>query len=219
MPKVDFSDIGTGLLVGCAIIITGLLVKREFHPPIAAAETPQREVSNWKDYATGGQRDGPVDAAVTIVEFSDYQCPFCRQASQVIGRAMAKYPGKIRHIFRHYPLEAIHPHAMVAALASQCAGAQHAFPAFHDRLFGEQDSIGKRSWVQFAVDAGVADTVLFANCMRDSASMMPRIRADIEAGKSVGVRGTPAIMVNDHYIAGAPTDAELQSLLAKLIKE
>jgi protein-disulfide isomerase len=219
MRRVSPADVATGILALCAVIVTGLLIRRELRPPVAQAAPLIRDVRDWQSYGKDGQRMGISRSPVTIVEFADFQCPFCRQSARVVGALMDSLPGQVAHVFRHYPLTTAHPHAMLAAVASECAARQGQFRAYHDQLFAEQDSIGKRSWVAIAADAGLKDTVAFSGCMRDSTAAMARVKTDIDAATALGVSGTPALLVNGRLFAGAPTAEQLRSLVDKALRE
>src|SRR6185312_1235273 len=156
----------TGLMLLCALTITALAVRRQFFEPAehpSAASEP-REVGDWRQLAHTGQRMGAADAKVTIVEFSDFQCPFCARLEQRLHALLARDPSAFTLVYRHYPL-AQHTHAREAALASECAGAKGRFAAFHDALFANQDSIGTASWGWFARIAGDVDSTALKRCM------------------------------------------------------
>lgn len=169
-------------------------------------------VANWQEYTQPGSRMGIDSAVVTIVNFSDFQCPFCRRLSQALRELRQKYPQDVSLIYRHYPLSAIHSSAAAAALASECAGEEGAFEAYHDLLYSVQDSLGLVSWTSLATRAGLADTVAFAACVR-SDKQKPRIDTDMAAAERLGIRGTPMLLVNDIRVSGAPSTAELDSLI------
>jgi protein-disulfide isomerase len=220
MRRPAFADVVTGILALCAVTVTGLLIRREFRPPVAqAAAPPVQNVDHWREYGSAGERTGPAQAPVTIVEFADFQCPFCRQSAQQVSDLLDSMPGKVVHVYRHYPLTGIHPHAMMAAVAAECSARQGKFRAMHDRLFAEQDSIGKRSWTLIAADAGVPDTGSFGQCLRDSAAVTPRIRADIAAGSKLGVTGTPVLLVNEKLVIGLPGGQQLHELVDRAMKK
>lgn len=220
MKRMSWADAATGVLAVCAVIVTGLLIHREFAPPAArAAEPLVRSVRKWRPIAAGGHRVGRVDASVTIVEFADFQCPFCRESARQVGALVDSLHGSVARVYRHFPLTSLHPHAMMAAVAAECAAEQGKFDAYHDKLFASQDSIGKRSWTAFAVDAGLLDTAAFEACTRDSATVMPRIQADMKAGADLGVTGTPVLLVNDQLFSGAPTAEQLRDLVDRALKE
>lgn len=200
------------VLVLCAVIITALVVRREFFPAPPSSELPRRRVADWQSYAAAGQRMGPAKSRVTIVEFSDFQCPFCRTLALRLDTLRQRYPNDVAVIYRHYPLPQIHPYARTAAVATECAAAQGKFQALHDALYAQQDSIGKLQVATFASRAGVPDTTALLACVRDSVTA-PRIQEDVQAGDRLGITGTPGVLVNELFLGGAPTLAQLDSLV------
>jgi len=197
------ADAATGVLVACAVVITGLAVRRELGSA-APAPTPytvqMRSVPNWRSYAEG-QRIGPADARVKIVEFSDFQCPYCRTMSGRLRAIQEAHPGKVALLYRHFPLS-YHPHARPAAHASVCAEAQGRFADFHDLLFARQDSLGSVAWSRIAADAGVADLPEFERCLT-SESTHARVESDVQAAARLGISGTPTLLVNGVLITEA----------------
>jgi len=149
---------------------------------------------------------GPDDAPVTIIEFSDYQCPFCRRAAPVIQQVLEKYPSQVRFVFRNYPLERIHPLARGAAEAAACAGEQGRFWEFHDKLFASGGELDADSLRQYASDLEL-DLDAFQACV-DERRFQADIEADLAAGQEAGVAGTPAFFINGIPMKGArPLDA------------
>lgn len=208
-------NVATGLMVACALTITGLVIRRELFAtpgrrPTSVPRTPER-VANWKEIAAAGTRMGPADAPVIITEFSDFQCPYCRRLAPVLKEIQGRYPGRVAISYRHFPI-ARHPFAATAAQASECAGAQERFEAYHDALFDTADSIGKRPWIEFAAIAGVRDMKAFQKCLSDS-TYKQRVEADQAVGKELRLVGTPTIIVNEWRWHGAPTTAALDSLV------
>ena len=140
----------------------------------------------------GAPAIGPETAKVTIVEFSDYQCPFCaRYATQTMGELVTEYvkTGKVRYIFRNFPLEQIHPHAAKAAEAAQCAMDQGKFWDMHDHLFKNQTSLDPKALLSHASTVGL-DGSKFQECM-DTGKYTAMVKNDIVEGQKFGVRGTP----------------------------
>lgn len=197
------ANASTALLVLCAVVITGLAVRRELGgaaPAPAAAYTEQvRPVRDWRGYAAGA-RIGPADAPVTIVEFSDFQCPYCRAMADRVRALRRANPGRVALVYRHFPLS-YHPHARPAAHASICADRQGRFEAFHDALFARQDSLGDTEWRRLAAATGVADRAAFERCM-ESGAALEQVERDVAAGKRLGISGTPAFLVNGALITG-----------------
>ena len=209
----------TGVLVLCALVITGLLVRRELWPaaPPGASPPAVRPVDDWASYASGGHRTGPADARVAIVEFSDFQCPFCARLAPRLDSLRERTPVPVAVVYRHYPLEN-HPHAMAAARASECAAEQGRFKEMHDALFREQGAIGQKSWIAYALAAGVPDSAAFARCLEGGAGSA-RIRADVAAGDRLGVTGTPTVLVNRYRMVGAPPLDTLLAYVARASRE
>ncbi len=143
---------------------------------------------------------GPEDAEITIVEFSDFQCPFCSRLASSMHDLMELYPGKIRLEFRHFPLS-FHEHAHLAAQAAVCAQEQGQFWEMHDAMFEHQASLHRDGLIELAGDAGLDGDALTA-CL-DAGDVAARVDADHEAGTALGVTGTPKFFVNGVPYAGA----------------
>ncbi len=131
---------------------------------------------------------------------------------------MAEYPGKLRIQYRHVPIDAIHPHARSAAIASECANEQGKFEAYHDRLFSAQDSIGKIEWQELAEQVGVPDLDKFTLCIDSRATAEARIKKDSVAAARLGVAGTPNVLVNEWRVEGAPSLEVLRKLIESEIR-
>jgi protein-disulfide isomerase len=171
-------------------------LKAQHHAEVALQppELPRIEVE-----AKGPSR-GPADAKVTIVEFSDFQCPFCGREFPVVERVMKEYEGKVRLVFRNFPLD-FHPFAGKAAEAGACANDQGKFWQLHDQMFGHQDKLAVDDLKGYAKAVGI-DAGKFDKCL-DSGEKKPMVDADEKAGQSAGVNGTPAFFVNGVFINGA----------------
>jgi protein-disulfide isomerase len=143
---------------------------------------------------------GPEKAPIEMIEFSDFQCPYCESAFPTVNRVLDTYGDRIHFIYRHYPL-AIHPRARPAAEASQCAAEQGKFWQFHDRLFGDQSKLGDEDFKVAAAQLGL-DTAQFNACV-DSHKYKAEIDVDIHAGDEAGVSGTPAFYINGRMLSGA----------------
>lgn len=140
-----------------------------------------------------GPTTGPSDAKVTIVEFSDFECPFCSRAEGVLDQVMAAYAGKVRLVFRHFPLP-MHPNAQKAAEAAMCAHDQAKFWEYKKALFQNQDKLGVDALKAHAKDVGL-DAAKFDACL-DGASMRAKVDVDAKAANTAGVQGTPTFFVN-----------------------
>lgn len=144
-----------------------------------------------------GERDhklGPEDAPVTLAEYGDYQCPYCRAAHVIVKEVREVMGGRLRFVFRHFPLTQMHPHAEVAAEAAECAGAQGRFWEMHDLMYENQEMLDPPHLVAFAEQLRL-DTVRFVRDLRDHV-YHDRVRQDFTSGVRSGVNGTPAFFIN-----------------------
>lgn len=200
--KNFLSNALTGVLVVCAVIVTGLLVRREFGgakstSPVVAVDS----VVNWKELAATGSIIGSPDAPLKIVEFSDFQCPSCARSRIALEAIRAEHPDLVALVYRHFPLTDIHPHALPAAIASECAGEQARFGAYHDALFQHQDSIGAKPWRRYAEEVGVKDLDAFEKCVQEERPRS-RIASDMASGQGLSVSGTPTFIFRERMVSG-----------------
>jgi protein-disulfide isomerase len=153
----------------------------------------------------GRPAQGPENAPVEIVEFSDFECPFCLRVFPTITKVLATYGDKVRFVYRHYPLPN-HPNARPAAEASACAAEQDKFWPYHDRLFSNAGKLAESDLKQHATALGL-DADSFNACVA-SRKYRSDVESDIEAANAVGVNGTPAFFINGRALNGAqPFDA------------
>jgi protein-disulfide isomerase len=144
---------------------------------------------------------GPATAPVTIVEFSDFQCPYCSRGTATLKQVEEKYGDKLRVVFRDFPLTQIHKEAAKAAEAGACANEQGKFWEMHDKLFGNQSKLQVEGLKQSATEIGL-DAAVFNQCL-DSGKYAAEWQKDVEEGTSYGVTGTPAFFINGRMISGA----------------
>jgi protein-disulfide isomerase len=150
--------------------------------------------------AATGPAKGPANAPVTIVEFSDFQCPFCSRLTPTLAEVEKKYGDKVRVVFRQYPLP-FHQNAQKAAEAALCAQDQGKFWEMHDAMFANQQELAVEQLKAKAASLGLnADK--FNKCI-DSGEKNAIIQADLKEGQAAGVSGTPAMFVNGRFISGA----------------
>ena len=154
---------------------------------------------------------GNTEAAVTIVEFSDFQCPFCGQGYSVMKAVLAKYDGRVRLAYRDFPLRQIHPQAQGAAEAARCAGEQGKFWEYHDRLFENQSKLDRASLVEHAASVGI-DPKQFEGCLA-SGKFQAQIERDLQEGTGAGVNGTPAFFINGTLISGAQPASAFEKVI------
>jgi protein-disulfide isomerase len=137
---------------------------------------------------------GPDHAPVTVVEYGDFECPNCKQAAPAVKLLLERFDQKVRFVYRHFPLVDVHPHAMGAAQAAECAGAQGKFWEMHDLLFAHQDHLKPKQLHGYAEQLGL-DMALYTAEMDDEVYLQ-RIREHMNSGLESGVRGTPGFFVN-----------------------
>jgi protein-disulfide isomerase len=144
---------------------------------------------------------GPVDAPITIVEFSDFQCSYCKRVLNVLNEVLERYPDQVKLAFRDFPIVTIHPHAQKAAEAAHCAAEQGKFWEFHDLLFEKQDAIPTTNFADHAKALGLEVTP-FQACL-DSRKHQEKVERHYAAGVKAGVSGTPAFFINGRPLSGA----------------
>lgn len=154
---------------------------------------------------------GSPSAPVSLVLFSDFQCPYCKTFSQTIKEVIRKYDTKVRLVFRQFPLASIHPDAQKAAEASLCADAQHRFWEMHDSLFQNQSNLKEENLKAQARKLGL-DAEAFNSCMASS-RYKKYIEDDVRAGSTAGTDGTPTLFINGRYLNGGRSAEEIGAII------
>lgn len=185
--------------------------------PVIATQPPQ--FTRYDVPSDGFPSIGPQDAPIVIVEFSDFQCPFCKRFyDETYQQLLAAYPGKLRFVYRHLPLTSIHPEAFPSAEASMCANEQNAFPEYHDKLFENQDRLGRELYTQIASDLNL-DTVTFEDCL-NTEKYKDLVQQDSDFALNLGVQSTPTFFINGLALVGAqPLEAFKQVIDKELAGE
>ena len=221
--------LGAAAILGCSMVAAGALVAQSISDtgqqldairvvmmdiekatksapgPTAAAAAPAParggiDPNKRYEIGVGTHVRGPADAKVTIVEWSDFQCPFCRRSRPTIEQIEKEYGGQVRVAFRHLPL-AFHPKAGPAHAAAAAAGMQGKFWEMHDMIFDNQQEMAPAKYVEWAGEMGL-DVEQFKKDV-DSAEVKQIVETDKKAAEKLGVTGTPAFFVNGRYIRGA----------------
>ena len=170
-------------------------------PVVEAPVTQQAQYKRYDIPTDNFYALGPADAPITIVEFSDYECPFCRRwHAEVYKPLLAAYPGKIRLVYRNLPLTSIHPDALAAAEAAMCAGEQDVYWKYHDRLFSSE-SLGNSTLIQYAQDLGL-NMAVFEACISDH-KYQKAIQTDSDFAINLGINSTPTFFINGLALVGA----------------
>jgi protein-disulfide isomerase len=162
------------------------------------------------------QIKGDDNAPVTIVEYSDYQCPYCANFNSTMNKVADNYGDKVRWVHRHFPLDAIHKYARKAAEASECAGDQGKFWEYSDKLFENQSKINDSLFSKLAKDLNL-NVDEFDKCV-ESGKFEDKVDNDYKGGSKIGVSGTPAIFINNEPVKGGalPYD-KLKTLIDELL--
>ncbi|HUI26540.1 MAG TPA: DsbA family protein [Candidatus Kryptonia bacterium] len=169
------------------------------------------------DVPGSGPSRGPANAPVTIIEFSDYQCPFCGQAEQSVQQVLSAYKDQVRLVYRDFPLSEIHPHAQKAAEAARCAGDQGKYWEYHSKLFQNQKQLAASQLEQLAADLQL-DKSRFQQCL-NSSKHEKAVLADFETGSSVGVSGTPAFFINGRFYSGALPFENFKEVIDEILQQ
>jgi protein-disulfide isomerase len=176
-----------------------------FQEPPQPSQPPQAETDiNMLALVDDDPWVGSPHATVTVVEFSDFQCPFCASALPTVNQLKEFYGNQILFVYRDFPLHQIHPLAGKASEAAQCAFEQDKFWEYHDTLFENQQewsSVGVPKFKEYAVDLEL-DTTAFDECL-DTGKYAGEVEADLQAGIQVGVDSTPSFIINGQKISGA----------------
>ena len=217
-----FEQVVSASLAMAAIAIGGSVVYRTFAPPPQSIAVPKaRTFKAWRaldsvGYHIGGRSDAPV----SIVVFSDLQCPACRYFHRVVRQSLTKYSDRVKLTFISHPLE-YHEFALPGARATQCVAASGASVSrWLDLIFEKQDSLGKKSWASFAAEAGVPDSTGIARCASgtDSSSTTALQKFDSWSERA-GVGATPTILVNGVVLGKTPSRAELDTIILSHARE
>jgi protein-disulfide isomerase len=164
--------------------------------------TIDENVKRYDVSMDGDPSQGPENAPVTIIEFSDYQCPYCTKwYDDVYARLMKDYEGKIRFVYRDFPLYSIHPQAQSAAEAANCAGEQGAYYQYHDALFGQKNGLDAQAYSLYASELNL-NVEQFNQCVSER-RFQAEVEADFKYASSLGVSSTPTFFVNGLAVVGA----------------
>ena len=182
------------------------LDKLKAKTPVKMMLEPPRQLVKASDSPT----KGPTSAPIEMIEFSDFQCPYCLRANPIVNQVLSTYGDRIHFVYRNYPLPN-HPNARPAAEAAQCANEQGKFWPYHDRLFANPAQLGDADLKQSASQLGL-DSAKFNACF-DAHKYKAVVDADIQAGDDAGVSGTPAFFINGRALTGAQPYEEFKRVI------
>lgn len=193
--------------------VAGAAVNSAAQPSPTANPDAIRAVSN-DDHAIGAK-----NAKVTMIEYSDLQCPFCSRVHPTIQQLMKDYEGKIQWVFRHFPLESIHPQARPAAIASECIaelGGNDDFWKFTDAMMADQSKMSASYYEQLAGEYGI-DVNKFKTCLTDP-DTAAKVNRDAAEAQAAGAQGTPATFINGTLVSGAVPIDQFKSIIDQILE-
>jgi protein-disulfide isomerase len=217
--KVTWDSVMTVVLVACALATTGLVIRRSFSDDGASSvqsrSTRPVFVRNWQSQFRGAELVGIASAPVQVVEFADFECPFCAGFHKTLKTVQERFPNQIAVTYVHFPLP-MHRFALPAARVAECAGEQGRFESMYDQLYDGQDSFGLKPWSDYAIVAGVTDVEMFNACVSGTGPI-----ARVEEGKRLGtrldVKGTPTVIVNGWKLGQPPTLEQLEGMVKSVL--
>lgn len=223
--SIPAAIIGAGALIAFAIVYTNL---RNSVPPLkgsaqvsgASEPQPPLDPNDLKALEDDDPFLGSPNAPVSIVEFGDFQCPFCRRFSQSTAQQIIEAyvkTGHARFVYRDFPITSIHGEAQKSAEAAQCAHEQGKFWQYQDILYERQSELGMTNYKQWAAELGL-DTAQFNACL-DSGKYAEEVNKDARDGAALGVNGTPATFVNGTLITGAVPFFQFQAVIEEALKK
>ena len=207
----------TVTLLACALVTTGLVVRHEFSPPQVAARPADRAkfVAEWKSHLRAGERLGGAGAPVQLIEFGDFECPFCGSFYHVLKEVLERYPTQVSLTYVYFPLQG-HRFALPAARVAECAATQGRFEAMYDALYEGQNGFGVKPWGEYATAAGVPNVNDFDTCAK-STEPVARIEQGKQLAKSLEIQGTPTLIINGWKLSEPPTAEQLDAMVKAIL--
>lgn len=194
-------------------------------PTVAAAEAPALKIAFRPVDAARDHIRGPENAKISLIEYSDLECPFCKRFHATLQQAVQEYPNDVRWVYRHFPLDGLHQKARGEALASECAAAQGKFWEYVDELFRvtpSNDGLAEEQLPAIATTAGL-DVSAFETCRKEK-KFAQRVQEDLDDAQAAGGQGTPYTVIvgpkgQTVPFSGAQPYANLKQVIETLLKE
>jgi len=183
--------------------------------PVAAPEAAA-DISKISPVTSADHIRGGTNAKVTLVAFSDFQCPYCQNHEETLAQLLKQYGDKIRVVWRNFPLTSLHPYAQKAAEAAECAGDQGKFWEMHDKIFSNQSAITVNDLKGYAADLGL-NTSTFNSCL-DSGKNAAKIAKQQQEAEAAGITGTPGTFVGSQLVKGAYPIGTFTAIIDGLLK-
>ena len=172
--------------------------------------------TNPKEVINDSPTTGLAESRIVLVEFSDFQCPYCAEAHKTVKSFMAKHQDKVELVYKHFPLTAIHPEAMPAAKAAWAAGQQGKFWEYHNALFAQQNKLGEDLYLNIAKTLKL--NLNQFNKDRNGNTADAAIQKDIQLAQRLGIAGTPFFIMNDQAFSGAVQLTDMENILTRVSK-
>lgn len=205
------------------VTVVGILVRNTVAAPKnrseSGAEAPTFEVTWQRALEYGTTVEGPADARVTVVEFTDLECPACRAYDSGLKEVVRRYPKDVKLVYLPFPLS-IHRFAKGAANATECIIERDPdkLRVWIETVYSAQDSLGLMSWGHLASRTGIGDTSYVSACALDP-TPSPSVEASIAFGTELGVTGTPSLMVNGWRYQGLPSTTQLEAFIKQILDQ
>lgn len=215
--KFQFFTLFVAVVLGTIGILAMVVQRTDGEKPVLrepSVTDEQREQAEALLWPVDATYEGPTDASVTVTEFIDLECPACATFHPEMNDVREAYKGKIRFLYRHFPLP-IHPHAKLAAQGAVCAEEQGSLFDFVDQAIDGQEALGRDDLIAIAAELRL-DLGAFVPCLDGDASRL-RVEKDIQDGKALGVSQTPTIFVNTAMIDGLPSSEQLTDIIDQFI--
>ncbi|HSH53297.1 MAG TPA: thioredoxin domain-containing protein [Bacteroidales bacterium] len=196
----------TGLMVLCALIITVLVIRQQFFSTSNINQQAQPI-----DLELGYIESGTKEAPVRIVEFFDYQCPFCKSVQPTLRSIQKKYPEKVSVIYAHFPLSD-HKYAFDAAVAAECARKQKKFESYHKLLFENQKQLGEISYRRLAKEVGVTDSTSFSICVENLITG-EAVVSGLNLAERLNISSIPSFLINDKIVTGVLSEQQFIKII------
>jgi len=201
-------DWATGLLVVLGLILGAQRLRGPLSPA-ATTRTLNSSVANWQEYAKGSFSIGPENAPVTLVEFSDYACTYCKQMAPILRQVRDEMGSNLRFVYRSAVLR---PDSRAAAIATVCADRAGIAVGVHDALFESGGAMPSEGAVGLAANLGATDTAQFRQCL-SSTWAESAVSRDSAATQGLGIRGTPTFLINGKLVEGSMSISDLKKLI------
>jgi protein-disulfide isomerase len=218
MMRLHWERASSLVLTCTAVVIAGAVIHREFVATSAGVGKDAKPYydANWRLALSVGRASGPVDAPIAVVEFSDYECPFCARFHATLRGVQQAHPGRIRHYLVHFPSPR-HQYALRAARAAECAAKIDKFAEASDLLFRHQKALGDSLWPWFRVATNGSDSTRLASCLAEDTFPLGTVDSSLALGRSMRVLGTPTVFLNGWRYPGAPPDSEFVRAVTDLL--